>query len=84
MSSPLDQDRVVYIEVSIVCTKRLVSTRYVPHFRRVFYLPREGLKWKRALGRSSMETNGTIRLRIIPDILAGLVVRGKERGASQG
>jgi hypothetical protein len=31
MSSPLDQDRVVWIEVSIVCTERLVSTRYVPH-----------------------------------------------------
>jgi hypothetical protein len=31
MSSPLDQDRVTQIEVSIVCTKRWVSTRYVPN-----------------------------------------------------
>jgi hypothetical protein len=30
MSSPLDQDRVVQIEVSIVCMEMLVSTRYVP------------------------------------------------------
>jgi hypothetical protein len=30
MSSPLDQDRVTQIEVSIVCMKRSVSTRYVP------------------------------------------------------
>jgi hypothetical protein len=29
MSSPLDQDRVTQIEVSIVCMKRPVSTRYV-------------------------------------------------------
>jgi hypothetical protein len=27
----LDQDRVVWIEVSIVCTDMLVSTRYVPY-----------------------------------------------------
>jgi hypothetical protein len=31
MSSPLDQDRVTRIEVSIVCMKRSVSTRYVPN-----------------------------------------------------
>jgi hypothetical protein len=31
MSSPLDQDRVTQIEVSIVCMKRSVSTRYVPY-----------------------------------------------------
>jgi hypothetical protein len=30
MSSPLDRDRVTQIEVSIVCMKRSVSTRYVP------------------------------------------------------
>jgi hypothetical protein len=30
-SSPLDQDRVTRIEVSIVCMKRSVSTRYVPY-----------------------------------------------------
>jgi hypothetical protein len=28
----LDQDRVTQIEVSIVCMKRSVSTRYVPFF----------------------------------------------------
>jgi hypothetical protein len=33
MSSPLDQDRVTQIEVSIVCTKRLVFTRYVPLYK---------------------------------------------------
>jgi hypothetical protein len=30
MSSPLDQDRVTQIEVSIVCMKGTVFTRYVP------------------------------------------------------
>jgi hypothetical protein len=29
MSSPLDQDRVVWIEVSLVCTEMLVSTKYI-------------------------------------------------------
>jgi hypothetical protein len=38
MSSPLDQDRVTQIEVSIVCMKRSVSTRYVPQQKFLTFL----------------------------------------------
>jgi hypothetical protein len=36
MRSPLDQHRVTQIEVSIVCMKRSVSTRYVPFMLSIY------------------------------------------------
>jgi hypothetical protein len=51
MSSLLDQDRVTPIEVSIVCMKRSVSTRYVP-FKKMLTCGMEVGLWRRWHGEN--------------------------------